>query len=132
MRRGRQVILGVVLGVCACLVFTGSVQAVLITFYGITDNDPGSSNIAVGEDQLFVEVTNGGPSVTFTFYNVGLSQCTITDVYFDDGTLLELTGLIDKDDGTGGDLNVDFSTPASPANLPKRTSRLLFASTILS
>ena len=116
MRRGRQVILKVLLGICACLVFAGSVQAVIVPFYGITNDNP--DNIAIGEDQLFVEVTNGGPSVTFTFYNVGSSQCTITDVYFDDGTLLEITGLIDRDEGTGGDLDVDFSQHASPGNLP--------------
>lgn len=116
MRRGKHIILKVLVGIFACLVFTGSVQAVIVPFYGITNNNP--TDVATGEDQLWVDVTNGGLSVTFTFYNTGSTQCTITDVYFDDGTLLELTGLIDRDDGTGGDLNVDFSQHASPGNLP--------------
>jgi hypothetical protein len=97
-------------------VFTGSVQAVIVPFYGITNNNP--ADVATGENQLYIDVTNGGLSVTFTFCNVGATMCTITDVYFDDGTLLELTGLIDNDEGTGGELEVDFTTQATPGNLP--------------
>ncbi len=116
VRRGRQVILGIVLGIGFCFMFAGSVQAVIIPVYGITNNNP--ADVAIGEDQLFIDVTNGGPDVTFTFYNVGATMCTITDVYFDDGTLLEITGLIDSDEGTGGDPLVDFTQHATPGDLP--------------
>ena len=116
MGRGRRVVLGVVLGVGIGVVFAGGVQAVLVPVYGITNNNP--VDVAVGEDQLLIDVTNGGPGVAFTFYNIGATMCTITDIYFDDGTLLALTGLIDADDGTGGDPFVDFTQHATPANLP--------------
>jgi len=88
-------------------------------FGGLTNNDP--CNIAVGEAQLFVDVLNGGSEVTFIFRNEGPDICSITDVYFDDGTLLELTGLWDLDDPVGGpfgDPNVDFSPGATPSELP--------------
>jgi len=68
-------------------------------FYNITNNNP--TNAATGEEQLFVDVANGNNQVTFRFRNEGPSPCSITDVYFDDGTLLELIGIIDVDDGIG-------------------------------
>jgi hypothetical protein len=66
-----------------------------------------------------VEVTDlGGGQVLFDFMNVGPNASSITDVYFDDGTLLGIAGLIDADDGIGGDPGVDFSPGASPPDLP--------------
>ncbi len=90
-------------------------------FYGITNNDP--IDAGIGEAQLFVDVLNGSDinEVQFNFRNVGPNSCTITDVYFDDGTLLELAGLIDSDDsynGRVGHSGVDFSIGADPTNLP--------------
>ncbi len=88
-------------------------------FYNITDNN--STNAAIGEAQLFVDVLNGTNEVQFNFRNVGPNSCSITDVYFDDGTLLELAGLIDKDDsynGRDGHPGVDFSIGADPPDLP--------------
>ena len=83
-------------------------------FYCITNNDP--IDAGIGEAQLFVDVLNGADEVQFNFRNVGPNSCSITDVYFDDGTLLELTGLIDKDNG--GHPGVDFSIGATPPDLP--------------
>jgi hypothetical protein len=60
----------------------------------------------------------------FTFNNVGGSASSIADVYFDDGTLLGLSAIRDKDDsilalGGLGDAGVDFTSGgASPPNLP--------------
>ena len=88
-------------------------------FYCITDNN--STNADIGEAQLFVDVLNGADEVQFNFRNVGPNSCSITDVYFDDGTLLELAGLIDKDDsynGRDGHPGVDFSIGADPPDLP--------------
>ena len=90
-------------------------------FYCITDNNP--TNADIGEAQLFVEVLNGSDinEVQFNFRNVGSNPCTITDVYFDDGTLLDLAGLIDNDDSYNGRIGhpgVDFTIGADPANLP--------------
>lgn len=61
----------------------------------------------------------------FTFFNIGLDASSITDVYFDDGGLLGIAGLIDVDDnalGSFGDSGVDFSQGASPPKLPSRNN----------
>ena len=88
-------------------------------FYCITDNDP--IDAGIGEAQLFVDVLNGADEVQFNFRNVGPNPCTITDVYFDDGTLIGLIGLIDSDDSYDGQVGhpgVDFTIDADPPDLP--------------
>ena len=55
--------------------------------------------------------------VLFTFANSGPEASSITDVYFDDGALLGLAGLIDADDGTGGLAGVDYTQYADPVCL---------------
>jgi len=92
-------------------------RATILGFESITDNL--ASDAAIGEAQLFVDVTDaGGGLVSFLFSNIGPNPSSITDVYFDDGSLLAIAQLIDADDGTGGDPGVDFSPLASPPNLP--------------
>ncbi len=97
-----------------------SVSALPIGFGCITGNVAG--DCAIGEAQLAVEVTDlGSGQVLFTFSNAGPAAASITDVYFDDGTLLGIAGLIDSDDdalGVFGDAGVDFSQDASPPDLP--------------
>ncbi len=98
---------------------TVSAHAITLSFGAITANDIG--DVAIGEAQLAVEVTEfttNPAQILFTFTNNGLAASSITDVYFDDGTLLGIAQLIDADDGVGGDLGVDFSQGASPGNLP--------------
>ena len=91
--------------------------SVTYSFDCITNSIAGDA--AIGEAQLFVEVSDaGGGQVLFTFINIGPEASSICDVYFDDGTLLGITGLIDADDGIGGDLGVDFSQFATPSELP--------------
>ena len=89
-------------------------------FSCITGNLAG--DCAIGEAQLSVEVIDlGGGQVLFEFTNSGPADSSITDVYFDDGTLLGLAGLIDADDdalGSLGDSGVDFTQGASPGDLP--------------
>lgn len=53
----------------------------------------------------------GGSQVSFTFTNAGPSAASITDIYFDDGTLLGIASIAN---GSG----VSFSMPATPGNLP--------------
>lgn len=99
-------------------------QAVSFGFDCITNNNAGDCTI--GEAQLGVDVTSyglgtgsgGTDQVLFTFTNTGADQSTISEVYFDDGSLLGLAGLIDMDDGVGGDPNVDFTQGANPPDLP--------------
>ncbi len=82
-------------------------------FTGITSNsdyDP-----AIGETQLTVELhaTPTDPTkVRFVFYNTGAEDCSICDVYFEDGLLLKMADLIGSSDG------VSFSPNATPGNLP--------------
>lgn len=79
-------------------------------FYRLTNNS--SENLA---GQLFVDVTDtsdpGKNQVTFKFTNkVGINS-SITDIYFDDGTLLGIAAITQS-------AGVNFSQPATPANLP--------------
>lgn len=97
--------------------------ALPVGFGCITGNLAG--DCAIGEAQLSVELSDlGGGQVLFTFSNGGPAATSITDVYFDDGTLLGIAGLIDanEDGGLGGPLGdpgVDFTAgSASPPNLP--------------
>ena len=93
------------------------------TFDNITNNDAGDA--AIGEAQLWVDVADAGVNTVtglhqalFTFGNTGADDSSITDVYFQDGALLDIARLIDVDDGVGGDPGVDFTQGASPPNLP--------------
>ena len=98
----------------------GSAAAIPLGFSCITGNLAG--DCAIGEAQLAGDVSDlGGGQVLFTFTNAGPAASSITDVYFDDGTLLGIAGLIDADDaalGYYGDAGVDFSQGASPPDLP--------------
>jgi len=104
----------------ASLFVAAEAVAIPIGFSCITGNLAG--DCAIGEAQLSVDVTDlGGGQVLFLFSNAGPSSSSITDVYFDDGTLLGIAGLIDADDdalGAFGDSGVDFSPGASPPDLP--------------
>jgi hypothetical protein len=108
--------------VLAGMVFGGmslAAQAVPLDFYCITTNS--ASNCAIGEAQLAVDVTSySSNQVLFTFTNTGSFQSTISEIYFDDGTLLGIAELIDRDNG--GDLDVAFTQddvdPVNPPVLP--------------
>lgn len=103
-----------VAAVAVCL----SVAVAEATVYGfrcITDNK--TADAAIGEAQLFVDVHNGGNEVHFRFWNIGNAACSITDVYFEDGTLLTMDTITDADDG-GGHEGVDFERNAKPGDLP--------------
>jgi len=88
-------------------------QAQAATFgFGCISNTS-ATNCAIGESQLFVDVTDAGSNqVLFTFTNNGSDLSSIADVYFDDGTLL---GIASIDNSSSG---VSFSEGASPGNLP--------------
>jgi hypothetical protein len=111
---------GMLIGVLSQLLLPTTSQAVTLGFGCITNNTPGDCPIA--ETQLSVDVTDEGSGlVLFLFMNEGPDAVSITDVYFDDGTLLGIAGLIDMDDdalGSFGDPGVDFSPGASPNDLP--------------
>lgn len=71
-----------------------------------------TANCATGATQLRVDVLNFSANQTlFQFYNIGAGNSSITDIYFDDGTLL---GIAQVNNSSG----VSFSPPATPGNLP--------------
>jgi hypothetical protein len=114
---GKKELISIFLGCAFFLCVSIPVYAVPYSFYSISNNLVG--DVVIGEAQLFVDATDyGSGKVLFTFSNTEPAASSITDVYFDDGTLLGIAGLIDADDGIGGDSGVDFSQGASPGNLP--------------
>ena len=89
-------------------------------FEVIPDASSNPVNAGIGQAQFFVDVTDtGSATVLFSFRNEGPAYSRIDQVYFDNGSLLSIAGLIDADDGIGGDPNVDFSLGASPPDLPR-------------
>lgn len=101
-----------VLAVAAFAAFASSSLAG--TMYGFSNISANNvSNAITGETQLRVEVDAAGPGqVAFIFSNSGPAAMSITDVYFDDGTLLGIATIINGGSG------VSFSQGASPGNLP--------------
>lgn len=95
-------------------------NCVTLSFSAITSNNVNS--VISGESQLFVDVVSyNANQVLFTFKNIGSNACSITDIYFDNGspskTLSSVAFLIDADEN-GGDAGVDFSIGAAPPELP--------------
>ena len=87
-----------------------SAVASSILFDCITSNNLASCSTGVG--QFYVEATDaGGGIVDFKVLNVGSSTSSITDVYFDDGTLLGIASVTSS-------AGVNFSQGATPTDLP--------------
>ena len=107
------------LGLCVLLLWPRCSEAALCTFgfSNITGNS--AANSTAGESQLFVDVIDAGAGkVLFNFRNEGPVYCRIDAVYFDGDSLLSLESLVDADEGSGGDIRVDFSQGVKPENLP--------------
>jgi hypothetical protein len=86
-------------------------MAFQLMFQSITNTN--TTNAATGAAQLFVDVMDpaGAGDVLFAFYNTGPIASSITDVYFDDGSLLAIASISNGPD-------VSFSQGANPPNLP--------------
>jgi hypothetical protein len=87
------------------------------TFDAITSNS--QESVDIGEAQLVVDVTDAGggedpasPLALFTFSNLGPEQSTIFEVYFDDGTLLDIDSIINAPP------DVEFHRILGANNLP--------------
>ncbi len=91
-----------------------SSSAIIISFDSITSNGVGSPGIA--EDQLFVEALDVAGDASFRFFNTGPDASNISEIYFDDGSLLGISTIIDSPP------TVDFEEGASPGNLPSGNS----------
>ncbi len=96
---------------------TRPAEAFNLGLFNVSNN--GATNVA---PQFNIDVVDqGSGNVQFTFTNSGsVAPASITAVYFGKGSLfsnlLQYVTLIDKDQGTGGNTNVDFSEGASPGN----------------
>jgi len=114
----------------ALLFVTQQVHAISFGFHNITNNAPSGVDVA---GQLFVDVIDPGRTsdqVLFWFRNEGPTPSFIDEVYFDDGTLLKLAGIIDKDDAalasppapdfghSGVDFTQDSLSSVKPPDLP--------------
>ena len=89
------------------VLFISTAQAgITYTFDRITSNSECNP-----EDQFTVYVEDVGGDAVFTFYNNGLYESSITEIYFDDGSLLEQGTILD---GPG----VDYDPDAVPPGLP--------------
>ncbi|MFT4558430.1 MAG: hypothetical protein ACI93T_000051 [Porticoccaceae bacterium] len=90
--------------------------SVTYSFTGVTSNN--STNIAIGESQLSLTVSDaGGGFVSFEFNNSGPEASSIADVYFDNSVD---PGLFDTTISSidNSDAGVSFTELASPGNLP--------------
>lgn len=106
----RPVFTPVVLAAVLMALAPHAARAQVFGFDCITDNR--GADCAAGQSQLTVEVKAApAGSVDFVFRNAGPAASSITDVYFDDGTLLALASV-------WGSSGVSFSQGASPPNLP--------------
>lgn len=104
----------VLLTVLGMTLTAGNAAAVSYGFGCISNNL--ASDCTIAEAQMLVDVLPvGGTQVEFVFTNSGPDASSITDVYFDDGSLLLINMIMN---GAG----VDFSTPSSPPNLPGGSS----------
>jgi hypothetical protein len=111
-------------GLCVAMVLTivaplfqvaraESLPSLTLAFQAITSNNP--SSVADGEANLRMEVIDLGSSLgsnhaRFRFTNNSAAS-SLTDVYFDDGTLLGISQIASSS-------GVNFSQGATPPNLP--------------
>jgi hypothetical protein len=87
-------------------------------FQCVTSNTANCTGTQALGSQLIMEVytVDGSPNqVDFIFRNLGPIGSSITDVYFDDGTLLGIASITSSS-------GVSFSQGASPSNLPGGTA----------
>lgn len=100
-------------------------QAAAYQFSCIPDPASSVANCNTATTQIQMDVASvSANQVSFTFSNTGSQASSIEGVYFDDGTLLGISYLVDKDEN-GGLAGVDFTGgSASPGNLPRGANLL--------
>ena len=96
-----------------CLTYESAAISVSYGFANITGNSIADAATA-GQYSVEVNDSAGAGKVQFIFRNSGPAASSITDVYFDDGTLLGIASVV-------GGPGVDFSQGASPGDLPGGT-----------
>jgi len=89
---------------------SAALATVTFEFNNITNNL--FVDAQTGEDQLFMDVDSGLETVTFTFRNEGPKDSVIAEIYFDNGSLLGISTILDSPP------DVVFEIGATPHNLP--------------
>ena len=115
----RKIIAFAIIALFLMHMLAGGVSASYIYPFEIfTDNDlwgVNGDNFSDPNLNLYVEVYNGAGTASFKFHNQSnstfLPGVSITDVYFDDGTLLDINSI---ENGAG----VSFTPIATPGELP--------------
>ena len=100
----------IVIFILVCTLGVGSAIATIYPFEIFTDNGDFNDDPGIN---MYMDVYNGGNIAQFTFYNDSTVQSTITNIYFDDGTLIGATMGIINGPGTDFDEN-----EPNPNNLP--------------
>ena len=108
-----KTLLKTVMCIALMCLFVGTAEAgFTYSFVNITGNS--ATNAQIGEDQLFVEVSdNGGSQVLFDFTNSGPEDSTVANIYFEDSL-----GLFASIDSLVESAGVDFAIDPTPGNLP--------------
>lgn len=88
-------------GLMACLMASSAfgafvAQTETLSFYALTNNKVGNPQIAVDQISVDVSSTENLNEVVFTFNNIGLVNCSIAEIYFDDGVLLAGATIIEN------------------------------------
>jgi len=113
MQMKRSLIAVIVLGFG--LYCAGAYAGPTYSFTHIAESGDGPVQLAdgiIGESQMFVELFDLAGQVEFVFSNIGPELSSITDVYFDDGSLLGIASI----QNTLG--LAEFSQFAAPPALP--------------
>ena len=118
--------------ILVCTLGVGSAFAAIYPFTIFTDNGDYNDHPGIN---IYMDVWDGDDRAKFTFYNDSTVQSSITNIYFDDGTLIGATlsiingpGTLFAEDGptnlpSGGDVGFDAdrefnigATPPPPDN----------------
>jgi len=105
----KKILIALTLGTCVAT--PASAATASYSFNCLTHNNV--ANCGTGQAQLSLNVSDTlvASQVLFEFRNAGPVASSLTDIYFDDGTLLGIAQVIN---GAG----VSFTPPATPGNLP--------------
>ena len=105
----KRIFKAILTAVAVFVLFPNICSAVIMPFHIFTDNGEYNDDPAV---KLFVEVTDGLGKADFIFHNESGFDCSIAQIYFDDGSLLGIDYILN-----GPGTLFDRAFPG-PGNLP--------------
>ena len=112
-------IAGVALGLGVCAAPVASAETISLGFDIIPSTASAVAQQAEGQFTVQVSNDNVGPGqVLFTFLNTGSIASSITDIYFQDGTLLGMANIVNQPDPNSTGYLTYFTGGAAPGSLP--------------